>query len=251
VIDARRIEEAGLNALQTQRQLFYDGWLLRVSPGKAKRARSVNAHFGSTLPLDEKVARCEDVYAAHGLSTLFRVTPLSQPGTLDAALAARGYVSFDETLVQHAPLRPPAQVAQRDGLALAAVTVAAFVEEVGRLRGSPSAQRAAHLERLADSPLDLAPVVARHEGVVVGAGMLSSNERLGGLFDIVVAGAMQGRGIGSAIVAALFGRATERGVADLFLQVTADNAAAIALYRRFGFSTLYRYHYRARGHEVE
>ena len=48
-----RIEEAGLNALQTQQQLFYDGWLLRVSPGKAKRARSVNAHFGSTLPLDE------------------------------------------------------------------------------------------------------------------------------------------------------------------------------------------------------
>ena len=38
--DGRRIEEAGLNALQTQRQLFYDGWLLRVSPGKAKRARN-------------------------------------------------------------------------------------------------------------------------------------------------------------------------------------------------------------------
>src|SRR5206468_1751271 len=36
----RRIEEAGLNALQTQRQLFYDGWVLRVSPGKAKRGRS-------------------------------------------------------------------------------------------------------------------------------------------------------------------------------------------------------------------
>ena len=47
-LDLARVEEIGLNALQTQRQLFYDGWLLRVSPGKAKRARSVNAHFGST-----------------------------------------------------------------------------------------------------------------------------------------------------------------------------------------------------------
>ena len=45
MIDARRVEEAGLNALQTQRQLFYDGWLLRVSPGTARRGRSVNAHF--------------------------------------------------------------------------------------------------------------------------------------------------------------------------------------------------------------
>ena len=32
-----RIEEAGLNAMQSQRQLFYDGWLLKVSPGAAKR----------------------------------------------------------------------------------------------------------------------------------------------------------------------------------------------------------------------
>ena len=38
--DLRRVEEIGLNALQTQQQLFYDGWLLRLSPGKAKRARS-------------------------------------------------------------------------------------------------------------------------------------------------------------------------------------------------------------------
>ena len=44
-IDAARVEEAGLNALQTQRQLFYDGWLLRLSPGKARRARSVNRPF--------------------------------------------------------------------------------------------------------------------------------------------------------------------------------------------------------------
>ena len=53
-IDLTRIEGAGLNALQTQQQLFYDGWLLRVSPGSAKRARSVNPYFGSTLALDRK-----------------------------------------------------------------------------------------------------------------------------------------------------------------------------------------------------
>jgi N-acetylglutamate synthase len=53
-VDPIRIEEAGLNALQTQRQLFFDGWLLRVSPGKAKRARSVNPHFGSSLAVYRK-----------------------------------------------------------------------------------------------------------------------------------------------------------------------------------------------------
>jgi len=85
-VDPRRVEEAGLNALQTQRQLFYDGWLLRVSPGKAKRARSVNPHFESSLPLPEKIAYCERIYEERGLPALFRMTPFAQPRTLEAAL---------------------------------------------------------------------------------------------------------------------------------------------------------------------
>jgi len=34
-----------------------------------------------------------------------------------------------------------------------------------------------------------------------------------------------------------------------FLQVNDDNAPALAVYGRFGFATLYTYHYRARPHE--
>ena len=74
--------------LHTRRQLFYDGWLLFLLAGKAKRGRSVNAHFGSTLPLAEKIAHCERLYARHGLPALFRITPFAQPAHLDAALAA-------------------------------------------------------------------------------------------------------------------------------------------------------------------
>src|SRR5439155_2658401 len=93
-VDSARIEEAGLNALQTQRQLFYDGWLLRVSPGKAKRARSVNPYFGSTLSLDVKIDYCERVYAEYGLPTLFRMTPFIQPPHLERTLDERGYVVY-------------------------------------------------------------------------------------------------------------------------------------------------------------
>ncbi|HVE50611.1 MAG TPA: hypothetical protein VNG69_13470, partial [Casimicrobiaceae bacterium] len=72
---SRRIEEAGLNNIHTRRQLVYDGWLLFLSPGSAKRARSVNAFFGSTLAVDEKIAHCERIYTERGLPLLFRITP--------------------------------------------------------------------------------------------------------------------------------------------------------------------------------
>ena len=40
---AARFEDAGLTCSQPPQQSIYDGWLLRYSPGKAKRAKSVNA----------------------------------------------------------------------------------------------------------------------------------------------------------------------------------------------------------------
>ncbi len=44
-----RVEEAGLNAAQPREQLLFDGWLLRFSPGKARRSRSINAIAAGTL----------------------------------------------------------------------------------------------------------------------------------------------------------------------------------------------------------
>ncbi len=41
-----RVEDAGLNASAPPQQRWIDGWLLRFSPGKAKRARCINAVAG-------------------------------------------------------------------------------------------------------------------------------------------------------------------------------------------------------------
>jgi hypothetical protein len=77
--DNLRLEELGLNSSTPPGQLLYDGWLLRMLPGKAKRARSVNAVYASTLPLDAKIAHCERLYRATGTAMIFRITPFSQP----------------------------------------------------------------------------------------------------------------------------------------------------------------------------
>jgi GNAT superfamily N-acetyltransferase len=250
--DLKRIEEAGLNALQTQRQLFYDGWLLRISPGKAKRGRSVNAHFGSTLPLAEKIAHCERIYAQHGLAPLFRMTPFSQPAELEDALAARGYAAFDPTLVQAVTLRcAPDVPAHDDDVTVATPDARSFVDAAGDLRGSTAQQRDAHHERLSNSPLGKRFVAVHAGGRVVCAAQVAVDGTLAGLFDVVTAEDARGRGYATLACASLLSWAWQHGAQAAYLQVNADNVPALAIYRKFGFATVYSYHYRGREGECE
>jgi ribosomal protein S18 acetylase RimI-like enzyme len=245
--DARRIEQAGLAAVHTPRQLHYDGWLLRLSPGKAKRARCVNASSRSTLPVRDKIAHCERVYRRHALPPLFRITPFDVPADLDRALDAVGYVAFDETLVQAAPLSAPVPLSSpRQGVTIADVDVDAFVDAVGALRGSPVTERDAQRERLAVMPLACRRVVVAFEGQVVAAAQTIVDGDLAGLFDVVTAEAARRRRHATLACATLLEWAQRQGAQHAYLQVDATNAAAIAAYGRFGFRTVYRYHYRGR-----
>ena len=244
-LDARRIEEAGLNALQTQRQLFYDGWLLRVSAGKAKRARSVNPHFGSTLPLERKFRHCENVFSQHGLPILFRMTPFSQPSGLEEALAARGYVAFDDTLVQARALESAPDLPEcGSSITIGAPDAHAFVDAVADLRQSAPEQRDAHLERLAHSPLGQRFVVVREAARVVCTAQIAVEGDLAGVYDVVTAEDARGRGHATLACAWLLSWAWQHGAHAAYLQVSADNAPALAIYRKLGFATLYTYHYR-------
>ena len=55
---------------------------------------------------------------------------------------------------------------------------------------------------------------------------------------IAVAPAAQGRGVGAALLRALLAEAVRAGCTSAMLEVRADNAAAVALYERFGFERI-------------
>ena len=185
------------------------------------------------------------MYAAHHLPILFRMTPFQQPPGLEAALAERGYQGFDPTLVQVATLDHPPQDEGAD-VALSSPSVEHFVDAVAALRGSTVAQRDAHYERLRNTPMTIFPALAMDNGRPVACGQVVLDDALAGIFDVVTAEGARGKGLATRVVTRLLTWAWERGAAHAHLQVEAANAPALAIYRKFGFDTVYEYHYRGR-----
>jgi len=103
----RRLERLAFRARPALETIEIDGWVLRFAGGYTKRANSVNPQFSSTLPAEEKIARCESEYRARGLPTIFRLTPFSQPPELDEILERSGYTLLDRSVVLTAPLDRP------------------------------------------------------------------------------------------------------------------------------------------------
>lgn len=245
--DARRIEELGLNSSAPPGQLVYDGWLLRLLPGKAKRARSVNAIYASTLQLETKLAYCERLYRQAALPALFRITPFSQPAHLDSELARRGYARFDDTAVESCDIDPH----RLGGAAASPMALEPWVDAIGSLRGSPQQHRVAHLARLQGMPLRLRAVALESAGRVIATGLTVVEDDCAGLFDIVTHDEERRRGHARTIVVSLLREAWELGARHAYLQVQAGNEGARRLYAQFGFEERYMYWYRARAGEQQ
>lgn len=242
-----RIEDAGLNASAPPQQRWLDGWLVRFSEGKAKRARCINAVASGRLSVPEKLALCAALFAEVGLPMFIRVTPFSQPADIDQQLADLGMPRIDDTRVMVCPallrLRPPAVKA---GLRIERVGHEMFSTIVGHLRGSPLAQRQAHAQRLALSPVPFQAFVMKDDaGQVVCCGQIAIEARMAGLYDVFTEPENRSLGLAKMLCEHMLTIAGSQGADVGYLQVEGDNHAARAVYAQLGFSDAYAYHYRA------
>lgn len=240
-----RIEDAGLNASAPPQQRWVDGWLLRYSPGKAKRARCIQPVADGRLPLAERLALCQAVFQAAGLPMVARLTPFSRPQGLDSALAALGWHRQDDTRVMVAPQCPAVAEPLPAGLTWQPLGADAYAEVVGALRGSPEAQRLAHAQRLALSPVPYQGWALYGDGQVLACGQSAAEADLVGLYDVFTHPQARGRGLSRLLCGRLLAQAHAAGARVAYLQVDADNHAARAVYHRLGFADAYAYHYRS------
>jgi ribosomal protein S18 acetylase RimI-like enzyme len=243
-----RVEDAGINASAPREQLWVDGWLVRFSPGKARRARSVQPVAPGRLPVEARLERCLRLYARVGLQPFIRITPFSQPEGLDATLAALCMDRIGDTHVMVSALA--GSVALPATLAMAgrfeAVTAATFAEWIGEQRGSSPAECAAHTDRLRHVPVPhRAVLLVDGSGEPVAGGQVAIEDDLAGLYDIHTVESARGRGWAHVLCAHLLAIAGSAGARVAYLQVDASNDAARRLYRRLGFAEAYAYHYRS------
>ena len=242
-----RIEDAGLNASAPPQQRWVDGWIVRFSPGKAQRARCINAVAPGRLSLAEKLAYCQALYRAVGLPLLFRITPFSQPQALDDGLAQRGYQRIEDSRVMVCPaLLLHAAVAAPEGTRFEDVDMEAYAHIVGRFRGTPLAGRQAHAERLQHSPVPYRGAVLRAaDGEVLACAQSAIEADLVGLYDVFTEPRSRGLGLSRGLCAHLLEQARKQGARTAYLQVDAANHAARAMYHQLGFADGHAYHYRA------
>jgi ribosomal protein S18 acetylase RimI-like enzyme len=191
------------------------------------------------------LAQIEAFYQRQGLPPVFRLSPLASPEA-DAQLAQAGYLLADPSLVMRAALADMAQPADEKGwtLAMDARPGAAWLQGFAEAGAVPPRHRQAHHHMLQSIAWPAAFATLRVGGEVAGFGLAVLERGCVGLYDIVIAPAMRGRGLGRALVCGLLHWGRTQGAQWAELQVRTPNRVARGLYESLGFHPLYAYHYR-------
>lgn len=239
------LEELSLNAYPGAGQLHYDGWTLQASPGRWRRANSVQLMHPSTRPLDEKIAYCEAFYGARSKRTIFKLTRESDP-ELEPRLAARGYERDAETSVQALELQTAGPFSAFADVSVQLDLTEAYAEAFYRIHDFDEADRAPW-QVIQHCILPLMGYFGLWlDGEMIAAGVGVVERGWLGVFGVGTLQLAQRRGHALRLMRAMLAWGVEQGATHSYLQVMRNNPAALALYERLGYREVYRYWYRQR-----
>ncbi|UCF69781.1 MAG: GNAT family N-acetyltransferase [candidate division WOR-3 bacterium] len=238
-----RYEEIAMNAWPALENVLYDGWVLRFANGYTRRANSINPIYRSTMDVSAKLARCEEIYSQRGLRTIFKMTEAVFPGNLDHLLDGKGYAREAETSVQTVMLDsvepkidPRVDISSRaDDL---------WFDAFFRTSRADVKYRSTLSSMLDKSIQPKCFARIRDGGSIVACGIGVLEEKVVGLFDIIVEERLRGRGLGRVITESILAWARNAGAEESYLQVMMDNNIARGLYHKLGYTEIYRYWYR-------
>jgi ribosomal protein S18 acetylase RimI-like enzyme len=238
--DIEALERATVAAVSPQAQEEIVGWLLPFDTGTVGRARSA-VPLAHSAPDAAVIEQVESRYAARGLPVMWRLPELAAFDAFAQLLRNRGYQAGKPTHVQTATVArvmtlspgPFAQTATQPDAGWASVFVGEGFDPID------GASRVATLSR---APGALFASI-RDGDETVAAGMGGFSHGWASVHGMRTAQHYRGRGLAGRVLATLAGAAQSRGIERIFLQVEAHNAAALALYKRAGFTIAWTYSY--------
>ncbi|MCO1575928.1 GNAT family N-acetyltransferase [Crossiella sp. SN42] len=258
---ARLLEKLAIHAWPALSVEDLGGWRLRYGAGVTRRANAVWPNeLSGAADLDTRITQVEKFYGERGLPPSFQLSPAALPGELDEVLARRGYQRKWPTAVQAAEADEVLDRTAAPGAPEVRITpvideewfgtycrsesprISADAEESeDRLTPESADIRARILRRIAQ-PTAYASVRLDGEPVAIALGVREQDWL--GIYCQATLPSAQRRGAARAILHALahWGRAD--GARKLYLQVMDDNPAALVLYDKAGFRTVYQTHYR-------
>ena len=261
------VEELSLNAWPSHMVELYDGWLIRFSHNYTYRTNCVEQVGLSTLPVEEKIAYCEEVYRNFKTPANFKINPLADPA-FDQLLEQKGYeirhitevmtadtetmqlypetfrdYAFENRLGLPSSIYYPGDVT----VSLSSAITDEWIQGVFHLNGTcepvlrqivPSMFKAIPKETIVAS--------VEIEGRMVASGLGIRDRDYVGLYAIYVAPSCRRRHYARAICSTILREAEERGASRAYLQVVRGNTNAKNLYQSLGFEDFYSYWFRSK-----
>lgn len=224
------------------------GWLLRASGGFTQRANSALALGDPGMALDQAIELVSEWYASRNLPALLLEPDGCAPDGLSTRLAERGWSARSETHVMTGEI---AHVLRARPTALANSAASGLALEIDE--APDAAWYACAVDGGRPDSADARQVIEAHPAVVFGslreggravaAARAAVDARWAGLFMVMVAPDRRREGLGVAITLATLKEAARRGGRHVYLQVTAQNSAAIELYRQLNLRVHHSYRY--------
>lgn len=246
------MEELTMNAWPARQTAMLGGWLLRLAEGFTKRANSVHPFYGgeeSGESLQRKIAACEAFYGRAGQDTIFKMTPFA-PDSLDRALEERGYVLRDPSRVMLltglAALRTPAS--RETGIAIECEPLLPYgwLANMCGYAGIPPQFEGSAARIMQSITMETGYFTLYAQGVPAAFGLAVMERGYVGLYDIVTAPNMRGRGYGERLLLHMLHWARKQGAVSSYLQVVRSNEPANRLYEKLNYKELYPYWYRVK-----
>jgi ribosomal protein S18 acetylase RimI-like enzyme len=216
------------------------GWMLRSSNGTGRRVNSANP-LGPDCDLDKIIRICETFYRGKNQAPRFRVLSILNPA-FDSLLEQRGYVEEASTLTFYGDIASIPS-AQDDQVVLTSKLTEEWLEALCRLQKQDDLRHATYRQIIESVAIPCLFASLKHEGRIAASCYGAVHNGLLCLETVVTDEALRGKGFARRIILALLAQMRPQ-ITGLCIQVMADNAPALALYRKFNLQEIYSYHYR-------